>query len=325
MTKKPKKIQRIFLIYWVLLAYIVAALIFWFFTLNKQNQLMSELKMSGVIGNGPLAIEQRRIIKTERDRKVSQYLGEGATFFLVILAGALFVFRAVRRQLSISQEQQNFMMAVTHELKTPIAVAKLNLETMQKRKLDEHQQQRLLFNTLQETNRLDALCNNMLIASQIDAGGYRMEKQELNLGELVEACAEDFNIRFPQRHIQTTAHEAVYVTGDALLLKIVTNNLLDNALKYSPKDSLIEAEVLQNDSVAEIRIKDNGPGIEDEEKKKVFDKFYRLGNEATKRSKGTGLGLYLSKKIIQNHGGNIFIQNNTEGGSIFTIQIASPD
>jgi signal transduction histidine kinase len=256
---------------------------------------------------------------------VSQYIGEGATFFLVILAGALFVFRAVRRQLSISQEQQNFMMAVTHELKTPIAVAKLNLETMQKRKLDEDQQQRLVFNTLQETNRLNALCNNMLISSQIEAGGYRMEKQELNLGELVATCAEDFMVRFPQRNIKTSASESVYVTGDPLLLQIVTNNLLDNALKYSPKDSLIEAEVLQNDLVAEIRIKDNGPGIADEEKKKVFEKFYRLGNEATKRAKGTGLGLYLSKKIIQNHGGNIFVQNNVDRGSIFTVQIATPE
>jgi signal transduction histidine kinase len=199
------------------------------------------------------------------------------------------------------------MMAVTHELKTPIAVAKLNLETMQKRKLDEDQQQRLVFNTLQETNRLNALCNNMLISSQIDAGGYRMEKQELNLGELVATCAEDFMVRFPQRNIKTAASESVYVTGDPLLLQIVTNNLLDNALKYSPKDSLIEAEVLQNDLVAEI------------------EKFYRLGNEATKRAKGTGLGLYLSKKIIQNHGGNIFVQNNVGGGSIFTVQIAAPE
>ena len=321
MTKKPKKIQRIFLIYWVLLAYIVAALIFWFFTLNKQNQLMSDLKMSGVSGNGPLASEKRRNIEQERDRKVSQYIGEGATFFLVILTGAIFVFRAVRRQLAFSQEQQNFMMAVTHELKTPIAVAKLNLETMQMRKLDEDQQQRLLYNTLQETNRLNALCNNMLISSQIEAGGYRMEKQELNLGALVAHCAEDFKVRFPQRDIKTSANETVYVTGDALLLQIVTNNLLDNALKYSPKDSCITAEVVQTDLVAEIRIKDNGPGIDDEEKKKVFDKFYRLGNEATKRAKGTGLGLYLSKKIIQNHGGNIFIQNNVGGGSIFTVQI----
>jgi len=82
---------------------------------------------------------------------------------------------------------------------------------------------------------------------------------------------------------------------------------------------------LQNDLVAEIRIKDNGPGIADEEKKKVFEKFYRLGNEATKRAKGTGLGLYLSKKIIQNHGGNIFVQNNVAGGSIFTVQIAAPE
>ena len=112
-------------------------------------------------------------IKSLEKRKTAQYLGEGVTFFLLIIAGAIFVFRAVRRELRISRQQQNFMIAITHELKTPISVAKLNLETMQKRKLDETQQQRLIQTTLEETNRLNALCNNMLLSSQMEAGGYR--------------------------------------------------------------------------------------------------------------------------------------------------------
>ncbi|RYY68258.1 MAG: two-component sensor histidine kinase, partial [Chitinophagaceae bacterium] len=78
-------------------------------------------------------------IESEHDRKVKQYAGEGATFFLIILVGAILVYRAVKKQLKISNEQQHFMMAITHELKTPIAVAKLNLETMQKRRLGEEQ------------------------------------------------------------------------------------------------------------------------------------------------------------------------------------------
>ncbi|MFX9696122.1 histidine kinase dimerization/phospho-acceptor domain-containing protein, partial [Acinetobacter baumannii] len=82
-------------------------------------------------------------------------VGEGVTFLALIIIGAVFVFRATRRQLKLSQQQQNFMMAVTHELKTPIAITQLNLETLQKRKLEEDKQQKLISNTLQEARRLN--------------------------------------------------------------------------------------------------------------------------------------------------------------------------
>jgi signal transduction histidine kinase len=315
MLPKSKKIFSVFFIYWILLAYVVAALIFWFITLNNQNRLMSELKMESYP-------DRAAIIKSESDRKEMQYAGEGTTFLLVILVGAIFFYRAVKRQFKISQEQQNFMMAITHELKTPIAIAKLNLETMQKRKLDDHQQQRLLHNTLHETTRLDTLCNNMLISSQIEAGGYRFVREEINLGKLLDSCTEDFILRYPQKEFSRTIEEDIIITGDKMLLQIAINNLLENAVKYSSKETAVQVALELNDTVAEIQVRDEGPGIADEEKKKVFEKFYRLGNEATRRAKGTGLGLYITKKIIKNHGGNIFSQDNVPTGSIFTIQLA---
>lgn len=266
--------------------------------------------------------DRAAIIKSESDRKEMQYAGEGTTFLLVILVGAIFFYRAVKRQFKISQEQQNFMMAITHELKTPIAIAKLNLETMQKRKLDDQQQQRLLHNTLHETTRLDTLCNNMLISSQIEAGGYRFVREEINLGKLLDSCTEDFILRYPQKEFSRTIEEDIIITGDKMLLQIAINNLLENAVKYSSKETAVQVALELNDTVAEIQVRDEGPGIADEEKKKVFEKFYRLGNEATRRAKGTGLGLYITKKIIKNHGGNIFSQDNVPAGSIFTIQLA---
>ena len=266
--------------------------------------------------------DRAAIIKSESDRKEMQYAGEGTTFLLVILVGAIFFYRAVKRQFKISQEQQNFMMAITHELKTPIAIAKLNLETMQKRKLDDQQQQRLLHNTLHETTRLDTLCNNMLISSQIEAGGYRFVREEINLGKLLNSCTEDFILRYPQKEFSRTIEEDIIITGDKMLLQIAINNLLENAVKYSSKETAVQVALELNDTVAEIQVRDEGPGIADEEKKKVFEKFYRLGNEATRRAKGTGLGLYITKKIIKNHGGNIFSQDNVPTGSIFTIQLA---
>ena len=110
------------------------------------------------------------------------------------------------------------MIAITHELKTPISVAKLNLETMQKRKLDEQQQQRLIQTTLEETNRLNALCNNMLLSSQIEAGGYRITNEETNISELIGKCVQDFITRYPQQKIETDIAPDIFINGDRLLV-----------------------------------------------------------------------------------------------------------
>ena len=187
-------------------------------------------------------------IKSLEKRKTAQYLGEGVTFFLLIVAGAVFVFRAVRRELRISRQQQNFMIAITHELKTPIAVAKLNLETMQKRKLDETQQQRLIQTTLEETNRLNALCNNMLLSSQIEAGGYRITNEETNLSELISNCVQDFIRRYPQQKIETSITPDIFISGDRLLLQMLANNLMDNAIKYGAKESPVTVLVLEENN-----------------------------------------------------------------------------
>lgn len=282
---------------------------------------MTESRINNLKKEDPHYVEKFTDATREKKRKTAQYVGEGAIFFLLIMAGAIFVYRAVNRELKLSRQQHHFMMAITHELKTPIAVARLNLETLQMRKLDEAQQQRLIQNTLQETNRLNSLCNNMLISSQIDAGGYRLVNEELDVSELAQNSLNDFITRHPQRNFTAKITPGLAIRGDALLLQMAMNNLLDNAIKYSPKNSPVEMEVLQKGEVIQILVKDEGPGIAGAEKKKVFEKFYRVGNEATKHAKGTGLGLYLTHKIISSHQGSISILDNVPGGSIFSIEL----
>lgn len=257
-----------------------------------------------------------------KKRKTAQYIGEGVTFFLVILAGAIYIFRSVRRQLKQSLQQQNFMIAITHELKTPIAVAQLNLETLQKRKLDESQQQRLIQNTLQETVRLNALCNNMLLSSQIDAGGYRMTNEEINFSQLIENCIHEFKMRFPNKPFILTIENEIFIYGDELLLQMAVNNLIDNAIKYSPKLSPVKVTLNQKEYIL-FTVSDEGNGIKDDDKKKVFEKFYRAGNTATKSAKGTGLGLYLTHKVIKAHHGTINIQDQLPSGTVFSVLLKS--
>jgi len=321
MPSKAKKLRYIFILYWFLLAYIIAALVWWFIALNHQNEQMANYKMQELQPQQETYTAQVKKIKADEKRKTAQYTGEGIIFFLLIAAGAAIVFRMVRQQLKQSQQQQNFMMALTHELKTPIAVAKLNLETLQKRKLEEQQQQRLIQTTLQEANRLNTLCNNMLLSSQIEASGFRMSNEEINFSELVTECVQDFKIRFPQRVITATIPDDIFTDGDRLLLQMAVNNLIDNAIKYSPKETVITVLLSAQQHTTILQVKDEGKGITAEEKKKVFSKFYRTGNAATKAAKGTGLGLFLTQKIAAEHNGNISVTDNIPSGCIFTVTL----
>ena len=323
MPNKTKKLRYIFIIYWFLLAYILAALVWWFIALNRQNRQMAQYETEQLQKTDKDYQAAVAEIKSLKKRKTAQYLGEGVTFLLLIVAGAVFVYRAVRRELKISEQQQNFMIAITHELKTPISVARLNLETMQKRKLDEQQQKRLLNNTLEETNRLNALCNNMLLSSQIEAGGYRITNEETNFSDLVSKCVQDFITRYPNQKTETDIATGIFIDGDRLLLQMLVNNLIDNAQKYGPKDSPVTISLSEKNNRIILQVKDMGKGIAAAEKEKIFTKFYRIGNAATKSAKGTGLGLYLSKKIAKQHNANITVTDNNPSGAIFTVTLNS--
>ena len=313
------KLTLVTAVYWILLSYMVAALIWWFIALDKQNILITTIRLSELKHDDPNYYREALNIENAAKRKTIQFISEGTTFLVLILVGAVFVFRATRRQIKLSQQQQNFMMAVTHELKTPIAVAQLNLETLQKRQLDEDKRQMLISNTLQEANRLNTLCNNILFASQLDAGAYNATKQEVNFSDLLEGCVDSFKKRFPTRDVQEHISESIYLIGEPLLLQMLVNNLIDNANKYAGKDTPITVSLKQNERQIEFSVADLGEGLAEVEKKRVFEKFYRVGEENTRKTKGTGLGLYLCKKIVEGHTGKIFVSNNQPQGCIFTV------
>jgi two-component system, OmpR family, sensor histidine kinase CiaH len=320
-----KRLRRTTFIYWMLLMYIVAALVWWFISLNKQSTVMRNFEINNLrstvdsSATPVLYRQQFQKITDEHRKNKSKYLGEGSIFFLVILVGAAFVYRSVRRQFYLQQQQQNFMMAVTHELKTPISVAKLNLETLQKYNLDQGKQKKIIRSTLDETSRLDFLTNNILISSQLEGRRYESSKEELDLSSLMKDCIHGFRNRFPERIISEDIEADADVKGDALLLQMLVNNLLENALKYSAKENPVSTSLKKYRSGIELQVKDEGPGIPDTEKKKIFSKFYRVGNEATRKTQGTGLGLYLCQKIARDHNADISVTDNKPTGSIFTV------
>ena len=316
---KKRRLAIATAVYWFLLAYIIVGLAWWFIALQRQNRQMASYKLQELKMDDPRYEAKITAIFDEQQRKTAGYIGEGSTFLIVILVAAIFVYREVRRQIRLQLQQQNFMMAVTHELKTPIAVAKLNLETLQKHRLDEDKQQRIIRAALQETDRLDTLANNILVASQLEGGGYTRSKEVLDLSGLVARAVEDLRHRFSARKWLATIDPACSIQGDPLLLQMLVNNLAENAVKYSPREGSIAITLHKTSGHCILSVKDEGSGIPDKEKKKVFNKFYRTGQEHTRSTQGTGLGLYLCRKIAADHEAKIKVTDNSPVGSIFTV------
>lgn len=315
-------------LYFLLLVYIIAAILFWGSSLNKQSGLIVSNEIDALHTHidsvaRPAAYEKAYLaIKERENTRKHQYLGEGATFLAIILIGAGVVYSSIRSNHLLSQQQSNFILSVTHELKSPIAAVKLNLQTMARRKLNEETQLQLINRSVNEANRLDDLCNNLLLASQMESRRFKPADERINLSEVAEECLLAYEQR-SKNPFSGKIEEECFTNGDRLLWKLAINNLLENAVKYSPAEGHVTLDLLRQDEDLVLTISDEGFGISDNEKGKIFRKFYRVGNEKSRKTKGTGLGLYLTSKIIQQYKGAILVRDNNPKGTVFEITVTA--
>jgi signal transduction histidine kinase len=312
--------NRAIVICWLLLIYVLAALIWWYIALNLQNNQMSAYRIELLTHDDPAYIAKLEKINDDRRRLATAYKSEGLVFILVILAGAVFLRSAVMRQIRIQRQQQNFMMAITHELKTPISIARLNIETLQKYSLDDSKKEKILKSSLQEINRLNTLTGNILVSAQLEGGSYLFNNEEINFSRMTSDSCQDFENRFPTRPWNKALEPDLYTLGDPLLIQILVNNLIDNAVKYSPPHAPVTIYLKKDGDQGILEIKDEGVGIPKKEQKRIFQKFYRVGNEDTRTTQGTGLGLYLCRKIAQDHKMRLEVSDNQPKGVIFTVR-----
>jgi signal transduction histidine kinase len=172
---------------------------------------------------------------------------------------------------------------------------------------------------------MNALCNNLLLNSQMEAGRYQIVRESINLSELAASTVREFKERFPERHLISNTEKNIYSAADPFLLQIALNNLIDNAIKYTPKEESIVVSVYEKGLMNCIQVEDHGPGINDVEKKLVFEKYHRIGTLATRVSKGTGLGLYLVKRIATALHASIHVEDNEPRGCRFIITITASE
>lgn len=258
-------------------------------------------------------------------QRTAMILGEGSMFILVFTVGAISLHKSIKKERKLQDQKKNFLLSVTHELKSPLASIKLLLQTIQKRDLTKQQIQDFINKSLLDIERLDDMVENMLLASKIDNRSYTFPKANFNLSVLVDNIVNRLQLNkcdINEQLINAEIEPKIDITGDKFALTSVVTNLIENAIKYSGPCEVVDVKLYSRDGRIYLEVADHGIGIADNEKSRIFDKFYRVGSEDTRNTKGTGLGLYIVKEVLDKHEASIKVKDNEPTGSIFEIVFA---
>lgn len=260
------------------------------------------------------------VVKIDSSR-MPMIMGEGAVFLFLLGIGAYFIHASIRKEDRLKEQQQNFLMSITHELKSPLAAIKLSLQTIVRRELEKSQRDVLIKNSLKDVERLDDLVENMLLATKIESRTYSFPKEVFDFSDLVTKVSDRLQVHSCgcEQIIATKIQQGISIDGDKFALSSVVTNLVENAIKYSGECAEITVELCQNDGKTILIVADKGLGIPDDEKMHIFDKFYRVGDENVRKSKGTGLGLFIVKEVLQKHDADISVKDNVPHGAIFKV------
>lgn len=310
MARDPHR--RTAALFGVLTAYIVLQFLWWGVLLIRKDREVARLSLElQALGGGP---EQ----PLDPQRSLLMVVGEGSVFLVLLLAVLFLTFRAIRRDLALARTQRNFLLAVTHELRTPIAAIKLQLQTLSRRTLTVDQQEVLRNRAIEEADRLTLLTDKVLLASQAGEGTMELEHAPLNVMELLHGVAERAMTGTAKgRDVKVSGPPTLEVQSDAQALRSVVENLVENAAKYSPEGTPIDLLVETGREGWRLLVCDQGPGIPAGEEERIFEMFYRTGQEETRHAKGTGLGLYIVRRLVQGLGGQVHVKPRQPRGAIF--------
>jgi len=251
----------------------------------------------------------------------------GIIFFPLIIAGlvlnTIFLVREIRR----NEQQDSFLNAVTHELKTPITSIRLYLQTLERRKINDDQRREFYRLMLEDTDRLLGTVEQVLRAGEVRQQSGRKNWQEVNFAAIIreslDLARQRHGLSSAELHFGVEPPGHITLMGNLEQLRTVVANLLENAVKYSGPQREIVVDILTPDldSVL-LRIRDNGVGIPRPELKRIFRRFYRVPMRGSGEVKGTGLGLFIVQSIVRRHGGDAFAESDGVGhGSTFTVRL----
>ena len=251
-------------------------------------------------------------------------LFEGCFLMLLILAGVYVIFVYWNKQNRLNQMQSNFVASVSHELKSPLASIQLYLETLKYQEVSKEESRDFVETMLSDTSRLSGLIENILQSSKADPKSMELQFQKVDLGKFLSEVAQDHKRQFEEKKckVDLQLEASPLLTLDRKALQMVFNNLIGNALRYSPVGSALKIHLHRKGRFWDIDFADQGIGFDKKDMKKVFKKFYRVQNKDTQNIEGAGLGLFISHEIVRNHKGKLRVSSLGRGkGSVFTVSL----
>ena len=251
-------------------------------------------------------------------RKIMMIAGEALVFFLILAVGVYFVRKTFNKELELAKEKKNFILSVTHELKTPIASSKLFAETILSRDISKEKRDDILDKIIKDQTRLEKLVENILLISKVEEHQLHLEREKVNCHEFIESVIKGLDF---SESTNFDIDSKIEIKVDRFYFTSVIQNLHENAIKYSQDKTGIVWSAHQLGNSIFIQIKDQGVGVPSNQREKIFDLFHRIGDENTRDTKGTGVGLYIVQKIVTLHNGAIKVKDNQPQGSIFEIEL----
>jgi signal transduction histidine kinase len=254
----------------------------------------------------------------EPDRTVWMIAGEGGVFLVLLLLALWLIFRTVKHELGLARQQRDFLLAASHELRTPIAGLKLHLQTLQRPGLDAAQREDLTAHIRADAERLHTLTEKILLATRLDEPDIPLENAAVDAAALLRSVIANASDSYARGHdVRLNVPADAVIPTDADALRSVVVNLLENACKYAPVGTVVEVDFVRKEHVWELSVVDKGPGVLETERALIFRKFHRGGSEETRGTKGTGLGLYIVQRLMHGAGGRVEHRHRPGGGSIF--------
>ncbi len=271
-----------------------------------------------------LTLDQSKLANLERERVsvIWKAALQSGAMAVGILTGLIMIYNKLNDELDLKLRQKNFLDAVTHELKTPIASIRVWTETLFSKSLKEDQLTKISLRMNQDLTRLSDLVGNLLVVARGEAGELPSNPQLLNLSESLVKILTTMDQKLGPGNLGLTQkiQDDVFVRADQEQLQIIIENLLSNAYKYADSPRSTEVELKTDKNRAVLIVSDQGYGIHSQNLNKIFDKFYRSGEEMTRRVPGTGLGLFLVKQMVELNGGQVKVASKgLDHGSSFTI------
>ena len=256
-------------------------------------------------------------LEEERFQQRNIWLYQSILLLVLVASGIYGVYYSIDSIYQLNKRQNNFLLSVTHEFKTPIAAIRLMLQTSKNPKVKEEKKAELIENSIQNTFRLEELAENMLVSMQIENDKYQYALSTVYLSEMLNQVIDNQSIK---GEITGTIEPGITLTGDGFIMRMVANNLIENAFKYSDNKP-IEVNLYMQGTKKVLEVKDIGVGIAKEDYKKIYKKFFRVQDEETRTTKGTGLGLFIVKQAVERHSGKVAVMANKPRGSVFIVEL----